>query len=633
MTDKFLTKLGRIVASSIILGAGFFGINAQAAAPEYSAEKIISTAAKTDIKAKERYNYKIGFKNVGTANWNTTGANKVTIKTTENVKVEHWFASKSWLDKTTVATVHRDKIATGEIGFFNLALEAPSKIGSYNNRFALFVGDKKLAGSDFSLPLRVGGSNTPVVTTNATFKTIGSTVTTSNNSASPSLSTSPDLSTEIAIKSVEQISATANELVPIRLAYKNTGAKWSDSTIQLQLVPTSITGTLNDGTWVNDNTVANLSTTIEKDQLAFFRFQIKAPNFGGVYNPVFRLVIDNKIVQGSEFKIPVVVAGTPNSPTQTSGQVVCMAAQEPGDINSTGTCNPTHNEPRIRVGIDKLTENQLGVTADSTFAIKDVSGTVFRTVSAGQIIFLSYDPLEKMYQAVGSGPPIRTTFPIKVEAITEPSIITLTTFKNPVAYNPGWNDNIYRGAIELRWAEADEKLWIINELLMEDYLKGLAEFSNAAPTEYQKALIVAARSYAMFHMQTGVKHAKRNFHVMASVSDQYYRGYASEMRITKIVDAVNATRGQMVTYNNEVVVTPYSASSNGTSRTWKEVWGGTDKPWLVKQTIPHDATRKRFGHGVGLSQLAAADMAREGLGYVDILKFFYVGTQVSQWYK
>ena len=80
------------------------------------------------------------------------------------------------------------------------------------------------------------------------------------------------------------------------------------------------------------------------------------------------------------------------------------------------------------------------------------------------------------------------------------------------------------------------------------------------------------------------------------------------------------------------MVTPYSASTDGTTRLWSEVWGGSDKPWLIKKVVPEDAGRRRFGHGVGLSQLAGQDQAKAGKNYVDILKFFYEGTEVTQWY-
>lgn len=40
-------------------------------------------------------------------------------------------------------------------------------------------------------------------------------------------------------------------------------------------------------------------------------------------------------------------------------------------------------------------------------------------------------------------------------------------------------------------------------------------------------------------------------------------------------------------------------------------------------------TGKGFGHGVGMSQEGAINMARSGYGYVDILKFYYLGIEIT----
>jgi stage II sporulation protein D len=37
-----------------------------------------------------------------------------------------------------------------------------------------------------------------------------------------------------------------------------------------------------------------------------------------------------------------------------------------------------------------------------------------------------------------------------------------------------------------------------------------------------------------------------------------------------------------------------------------------------------------FGHGVGLSQYGANAMAKKGDNYVDIIKHYYTGVEVSQ---
>lgn len=60
-----------------------------------------------------------------------------------------------------------------------------------------------------------------------------------------------------------------------------------------------------------------------------------------------------------------------------------------------------------------------------------------------------------------------------------------------------YNDNEFRGKLEVR--VEDGKLIVINELPLELYLRGLAEFSSGENVEKAKTILVAARSYAMFY--------------------------------------------------------------------------------------------------------------------------------------
>ena len=60
-------------------------------------------------------------------------------------------------------------------------------------------------------------------------------------------------------------------------------------------------------------------------------------------------------------------------------------------------------------------------------------------------------------------------------------ILEITNFENRPAWNPALNDNLFRGVLEIQ--KVGEKLTVINELQLEDYLKGIAEVSNSDPKE------------------------------------------------------------------------------------------------------------------------------------------------------
>lgn len=658
----------KIFIAFFVIGFMALPVALRAATPKFVATRMIATPPATSLDQLEVYSYIIGFKNTGSETWTRTGASGVTVKTTESIRYEHWFASSAWIDKVTVARLNSETVKPGEVGFFNLILEAPRNSKSFTNNFALFTGSTKIASTDFSLPITVTGkiasATKRVVPKPTTPNTTAAGSSVSTASAAGDLKTSTIAKAQLLLRSTSSLTldsgATSSE---IKVGFKNTGDRYwrhaAPSLVTLQIDPSSTSAPFQHSSWKDTTTATTLSVPLTKiGELGFFTFTVKAPTTAGTFTPKFRLVLHGtEIIPGSEFTLPITVTA-PAAPTpppailavapiqNANPNIVCAAANDTSaiptitdpaqvqtpDANQSGLCSPPRVEPTIRVGIATV-QGQLGLTAAQDYQVKDSTGAVVMNVPANVSIFTSYDISSKLYTVVGPGPILSSPTPYLISGTTTPSIMTLVTFSNPAAFDAKLNDNVYRGAIQVQWSNADQKLWIINELKMEEYLKGLAEDSNRTPAEYQKALMIAARTYALYHLDTNSKNRARNFHVYASTQDQYYRGYNSEQRLPNMAAAVDATRGQVVTYQGQVVITPYAASTNGMSKTWQDVWGGTNKPWLVRQVIPEDSGRRLYGHGVGLSQLAAADQAKAGKNYIEILKFFYVGIDVSQWYS
>jgi peptidoglycan hydrolase-like amidase len=104
----------------------------------------------------------------------------------------------------------------------------------------------------------------------------------------------------------------------------------------------------------------------------------------------------------------------------------------------------------------------------------------------------------------------------------------------------------------------------------------------------------------------------------------------------RVVEAAGATRGMMVTYGGVPVVTPYFAHSNGRTRSWQSVWGGTTHPWLVSVTTTYDAAhfKQRSGHGVGMSGWDASHRAtEESIDFRTLLQYYYKAVDIIQWYE
>ena len=94
------------------------------------------------------------------------------------------------------------------------------------------------------------------------------------------------------------------------------------------------------------------------------------------------------------------------------------------------------------------------------------------------------------------------------------------------------------------------------------------------------------------------------------------------------------TRGMMLSYGGDVVTAPYFGNSNGYTKSWKSVWGGSDKPWLQPVKAHYDAGRRQFGHGVGMSQRDAHLRAKkEGLLWWELLGYYYTDTDIAWMYR
>ncbi|NUM88669.1 MAG: SpoIID/LytB domain-containing protein [Bdellovibrionales bacterium] len=141
---------------------------------------------------------------------------------------------------------------------------------------------------------------------------------------------------------------------------------------------------------------------------------------------------------------------------------------------------------------------------------------------------------------------------------------------------------------------------VVNTVDMEKYLAGLVnkEMQGSWPIEALKAQAVAARSYALF--QIG-KNRQELWDVDATTIDQVYDGPRSET--AKSNRAVEQTRHEVLTWNDETIKAFYHANCGG--RTETEVWGGSH-PWMASVTCPWHGKREngiRWKFRAGLDRL------------------------------
>lgn len=268
----------------------------------------------------------------------------------------------------------------------------------------------------------------------------------------------------------------------------------------------------------------------------------------------------------------------------------------------------------------------------------------------------------------------------------------------------------YSGILEV-W-KGKNGLYLINELPLEDYLKGVvaAEVGSKWEDEALKAQAVVSRTYALYQKQNNASN-KMSYHLSSSVLHQVFRG---DMITENISNAVNATKGEILTYQGLPILAFYHSTSVGSTEDCSEVFG-KNLPYLkpvetnpelspffawekkihlsdiekalnlkkITEITPYSQTvtkrvkdlkistengeflypakdlrknlgwdklpstlitelsrdgnyfifqGKGYGHGVGMCQWSAQQMAKEGKNYKEILSKFYPGAELKSYY-
>ncbi|QOR66272.1 SpoIID/LytB domain-containing protein [Cytobacillus suaedae] len=132
------------------------------------------------------------------------------------------------------------------------------------------------------------------------------------------------------------------------------------------------------------------------------------------------------------------------------------------------------------------------------------------------------------------------------------------------------NGKQYRGSVDI--VIKDDKIQAINNLDMEDYLKGVvpSEMPASWHMEALKAQAIAARSYAQNSMI-----------LSNTTASQVYRGYTGEHPRTN--EAIAATTGLLVKYNGKPIKTFFHSTSGGRTANVGDVWNSnqTHFPYLT----------------------------------------------------
>lgn len=153
-------------------------------------------------------------------------------------------------------------------------------------------------------------------------------------------------------------------------------------------------------------------------------------------------------------------------------------------------------------------------------------------------------------------------------------------------------------------------LQVINDIDLEEYVQGVvpSEMSAGWHPEALKVQAVAARTYAL-HQR--MMNSARDYDLVASTQDQVYRGrYGVDPRVQQ---AVEATRGLVLTHNNAPIFAAFSSTAAGPTEDASNVWA-KDLPYLKGVDCPFDASSPYYQWRVAL-KLAELEqvLRRQGL--------------------
>lgn len=169
--------------------------------------------------------------------------------------------------------------------------------------------------------------------------------------------------------------------------------------------------------------------------------------------------------------------------------------------------------------------------------------------------------------------------------IIEPqSADSLIKFRKPTE-----KDNLmsFKGIMLIN-KKSNTSLQVINKLSLEEYVKGVVpyEMSNSYPIEALKAQAVAARTYALYQIIHNGNFNNYGYNIGDGTSYQVYNGYSESS--PNCNNAVDSTRGEILTCSGEVIESFFTSSNGGATEKSSNVWY-SDLPYLKINTDIYDS--------------------------------------------
>ena len=159
----------------------------------------------------------------------------------------------------------------------------------------------------------------------------------------------------------------------------------------------------------------------------------------------------------------------------------------------------------------------------------------------------------------------------EIEIDTQKSRVRVQTTSNKSQTN-----HIYGGSLQLQ-PNAYGNFTLVNHVPLETYLRGVVpyEIGANAPQEAIASQTIIARTYALRNLRRFVAD---NYELCATVHCQVYKGLTGATKRTD--QAIAATKGLVLTYDNELVDALYSSTTGGIGASFNDAWEGAERPYL-----------------------------------------------------
>ncbi|MBP0020536.1 MAG: SpoIID/LytB domain-containing protein [Cyanobacteria bacterium SBLK] len=156
------------------------------------------------------------------------------------------------------------------------------------------------------------------------------------------------------------------------------------------------------------------------------------------------------------------------------------------------------------------------------------------------------------------------------------SHLNITSQKNLIRVKEGDKNILFGGRLRIQ-PNSYGNFTLVNEVPIEVYLRGVVphEIGPNAPYNSVEAQTVIARTYALRNLR---RFKADNYELCATVHCQVYKGLTGT--VANADRAIQATRGLVLTHNNELVDALYSAHTGGVTAQFEDIWDGEPRPYL-----------------------------------------------------